>query len=128
MSSDLPRGHAESVQAGHPLMPYCHSCERAHFYPRNICPHCGSKDLELKRPGAFMIRSFSWVMRPQSTAFEGRVPILIMVGNWSGANLIAEGDGWSPDCPPKIGHEAQLMSGARGNGTYVAVFGPLEGN
>ncbi|MFL4476241.1 Zn-ribbon domain-containing OB-fold protein [Paeniglutamicibacter sp. MACA_103] len=35
----------ESLAAGHFEIPHCNDCEKFHFYPRILCPHCGSPDL-----------------------------------------------------------------------------------
>lgn len=31
-------------------IPRCNSCGRFHFYPRVLCPHCGSQALEWRAP------------------------------------------------------------------------------
>ncbi|GGH60166.1 hypothetical protein GCM10010975_22600 [Comamonas phosphati] len=31
-------------------IPRCNSCGRFHFYPRVLCPHCGSQALEWRTP------------------------------------------------------------------------------
>lgn len=36
----------EGFAEGKLLIPYCRSCERLHWYPRGICPHCYSDQLE----------------------------------------------------------------------------------
>ena len=32
-------------------IPYCRSCEKSYWYPRDFCPHCGSRDVEWRRSG-----------------------------------------------------------------------------
>ncbi len=45
------------------LVRHCKSCESAHYYPRTICPHCGSDDTYFEQAsGKGTIYSYS-VMR-----------------------------------------------------------------
>ena len=30
-------------------IPRCRACERSYWYPRDFCPHCGSRDVEWRR-------------------------------------------------------------------------------
>ncbi len=32
-------------------IPYCRSCEKSYWYPRDFCPLCGSRDVEWRRSG-----------------------------------------------------------------------------
>ena len=45
-----PSPHArpfwDGAKAGKLMLPRCTNCNRAHWYPRHICPHCHSTDLE----------------------------------------------------------------------------------
>ncbi len=51
------------------LVKRCLRCEKTHFYPRNICPHCFSQDTEwLESSGQGTIYSFT-VMRKAETPF-----------------------------------------------------------
>ncbi|PVX59580.1 Zn-ribbon domain-containing OB-fold protein [Rhodococcus globerulus] len=43
---DESRQFWEGVEVGLLRLPSCLSCNRAHYYPRVICPHCGSTELE----------------------------------------------------------------------------------
>ena len=46
------------------LIPHCQACGRAHWYPRAICPHCFSRDLDWREAkGEGVIYSFSAVPR-----------------------------------------------------------------
>lgn len=128
MTSGVAALHAQSVRDGFPLVPWCNACGRGHFHPRYACPHCGAADLSVAAPGPFEVRSFTWVMRPQAEAFAGRVPILMIAAHWAGANVIAEGEGWTVQEPPRIGEPACLTAVTREDGVRVAVFAPPEGS
>ena len=37
----------EAAARGRLLLPKCTSCERFHWYPRLVCPHCASTSIEM---------------------------------------------------------------------------------
>lgn len=39
----------EASAQGELLLPYCRACARFFFYPRTLCPTCGSRDIEWRR-------------------------------------------------------------------------------
>ncbi|WP_207954534.1 Zn-ribbon domain-containing OB-fold protein [Saccharopolyspora elongata] len=39
-----------SLEAGKFVIPRCEDCGRPHFYPRILCPHCGSANLRWVEP------------------------------------------------------------------------------
>lgn len=54
MSYDLPiprqgihtQPFWQGAKEGKLMLPHCRSCGRVHWYPRHICPHCQSFDLD----------------------------------------------------------------------------------
>ena len=53
----------EAAARGRLLVPKCTSCGRFHWYPRRVCPHCGSTTIEMHMAkGAGEVYSYS-VMR-----------------------------------------------------------------
>ena len=34
----------EAAQNNQLVLKYCNACKEVHYYPRTICPHCGSND------------------------------------------------------------------------------------
>lgn len=51
------------------LIKFCNACREAHYYPREICPHCGSADTEWREAsGKGTIYSYS-VMRRAATPY-----------------------------------------------------------
>ena len=34
----------EAAQKNQLILKFCNACKAAHYYPRTICPHCGSDD------------------------------------------------------------------------------------
>lgn len=42
------------------MLPRCKSCGKCHFYPRSVCPHCWSNDLEwIKASGKGKLHTFA---------------------------------------------------------------------
>ena len=53
----------EAAKAGKLMLKWCKDCSKPHYYPRGICPHCFSTNLEWKESkGTGSIYTFS-VMR-----------------------------------------------------------------
>ncbi len=59
-------------------LPVCEDCSRAHLYPRNRCPHCGSARLQWQEAsGRATLASWSTVHRAPSPDFAADVPYTI---------------------------------------------------
>ncbi len=61
-----PEGTAfwQAAAEGRFLLRFCQSCGRAHWYPRSICPHCGSDRTEWRpASGRGRVYSFSTLRR-----------------------------------------------------------------
>uniref|UniRef100_A0A2A4YZY0 DNA-binding protein n=1 Tax=OCS116 cluster bacterium TaxID=2030921 RepID=A0A2A4YZY0_9PROT len=109
----------EGVDAGRFLLKNCNACEKTHYYPRTICPLCGSSDTEyLEASGRGTIYSFStfeMVKAPYAIAYiqleEG--PIVM-------SNIV--------DCDLKtlkIGQSVTLcFAETEGDGPQIPVFTP----
>jgi uncharacterized OB-fold protein len=99
----------------------CADCGRAHFYPRQYCPHCLSDSVAVEPiTQPFRVRSFTYVYRPQRPAVGG-LPVLIIAGEAEGNTIIAEGSGWAGrEC--RIGDSTHLV--ASGDERNVPVFVP----
>ncbi len=53
------------LAAGEFVIPRCNECARFHFYPRLVCPHCGSVDLTWQpASGTGTVYSTTVVRRP----------------------------------------------------------------
>ena len=54
----------EAAERGALLLKHCRACAKAHWYPRVVCPLCGSDDVEWNEAsGRGAIHSFSVVRR-----------------------------------------------------------------
>jgi uncharacterized OB-fold protein len=68
---DATREHRLSI-------PHCLSCGKHHFYPRELCPHCHSADLEWTDvSGRGEIYSYTIARKPAGPVFAADVPYVI---------------------------------------------------
>ncbi|MDF3847696.1 Zn-ribbon domain-containing OB-fold protein [Achromobacter denitrificans] len=49
-ASSAERHYFEQLAQGRFAIPQCQDCARHHFYPRVVCPHCGSDALRWVEP------------------------------------------------------------------------------
>lgn len=62
------------------LVKYCVDCARAHFYPRELCPHCHSDAVEWRdAKGTGSIYSFTVARRPAGPAFQADAPYVVAI-------------------------------------------------
>lgn len=74
------REYWEAAKRGELRMPKCADCGKFHFYPRTLCPHCGSVNLEWRLcSGRGVVYSYTVVHRAPSPAFESDVPYVVAV-------------------------------------------------
>jgi uncharacterized OB-fold protein len=56
---------------------FCNDCAKAYFYPRDICPMCGSRDVTWKQAsGRGTVYTFSIVQRAPTPGFAEDVPFV----------------------------------------------------
>ena len=59
---------------------HCRSCDQAYFYPRDICPHCFSRDTDwVQSKGLGTLHTFSIVHRGPTAAFRERTPYVAAI-------------------------------------------------
>ena len=67
----------EKCKAHELWLRHCKSCDQAYFYPRDICPNCGSRDTDwIQSSGRGTLHTFSIVHRGPTPAFRDRVPYI----------------------------------------------------
>lgn len=65
---------------GELAFPRCHACNRHHFYPKPVCPHCGATEFSWEPvSGRGSIYSYSVVHRAPGPAFADDVPYVIAI-------------------------------------------------
>ncbi|RPI46614.1 MAG: Zn-ribbon domain-containing OB-fold protein [Betaproteobacteria bacterium] len=89
----------EGTRAHQLRLPHCQDCGQVHFYPRTLCPHCGSARLDwMQGCGRGQVYSFTVVHRPPSSAFKDRVPYVVaIVALEEGPHLMTNIGGCPPD-------------------------------
>jgi uncharacterized OB-fold protein len=82
---------------------YCNRCAKAYFYPRDICPMCGSRDVTWKQAsGRGTIYTFAIVQRAPMPAFGEDVPYVnAIVELEEGPHMLASLTGIDAD-PAKV--------------------------
>ena len=106
------------AEAGKLMVPKCKSCGKSHWYPRPLCPHCFSDQVELvESNGTGVIYSFSHMPRapePYTVAY-----VTVPEGVSLLTNII--------DCDPailKIGQKVKLAWNKVEGGPQVWCFTP----
>ena len=100
------------------LVPHCRACGRAHWYPRAVCPHCWSQDLDWREAkGDGVIYSFSTVPRavpPYVIAYVTLAEGPTMLTNIVGADAATL----------RIGQTVRLQFAGTDGGPPLPVFAP----
>ncbi len=80
----------DGLNAGELRIQRCRSCEKAVFYPRALCPHCGSRDLGwITCSGRGTLHAFTIAHRGTPAAFKGSTPYVVaMVELEEGARVM----------------------------------------
>lgn len=68
----------EAAEKGRLLLQHCGACGTWVFYPRAICPHCWSDDLEWKEAsGTGRLKSFSQIWKPGHPGWSPAAPYFV---------------------------------------------------
>jgi uncharacterized OB-fold protein len=74
----LAKPYWDSLNAGALQLQRCDRCERFVFYPRALCPHCGSRALTWRRvSGRGRLHTFCIPYRHPSPAFQPDLPYVV---------------------------------------------------
>jgi uncharacterized OB-fold protein len=81
------------------VLPRCSACERFHFYPRSVCPHCRSSEIAWEpASGAGEVYSYTVVHRAPSPSFAQKAPYIVAVVALSeGPHMMTRLDGVAPE-------------------------------
>lgn len=87
--------YREQLEQGNFLIQRCLSCTRGIFYPRMICPHCGSDQLEWFKPsGQGVVYSTTVVRRKPEHGGDYNV---VLVDLAEGPRMMSRVDDVAPD-------------------------------
>lgn len=68
------------LKQGKLLLRHCRGCGKPHFYPREVCPHCHSLDLDwIEASGQGAIYSYTVAHRSAGPAYADDVPYTIAI-------------------------------------------------
>lgn len=110
----------EGARKGRLMMHTCRDCRRGHHFPRGLCPHCHSTDLEWKQlSGRGTIYSFSVVTESKESRY---VIAYVEIADRVKAitNIV--------DCDPddvRIGQEVEAIFKPSRSGQNILLFRPV---
>ncbi|MBM3946134.1 MAG: Zn-ribbon domain-containing OB-fold protein [SAR202 cluster bacterium] len=90
------------------MLPRCRDCNKFHFYPRAVCPHCWSGNLEwVRASGKGTLYSYVINHRP-APGFENEAPYVIAIVELAeGVRMMSNLTGVTPD-PAKLPMDMRL--------------------
>lgn len=116
--------HFEHLAAGRLCFPYCGNCQRFHWYPMPLCPHCRAADWQWRAVSAIG-RLYSWteIHHAFDARYGGPLPYLVALIEFAeapGIRLVANLVG-SPAASLTVGQPVAADFSATTAGS-----GPLE--
>lgn len=112
--------YRQALDQGRFLIQHCTGCDRAVFYPRMICPHCGADKLDWATPdGRGTVYSTTVVRRKPEAGGDYNVALIDLQ---EGVRLMSRVEGVAPgDVHIGMAVRAQV---AQQNGHGLVVFVP----
>jgi uncharacterized OB-fold protein len=118
----------DSVNRGKLEIQCCDDCKTYVFYPRGLCPSCGSRSLRWTPvSGRGEIHSLTIVHRPTNAAFKADVPYVVAIIELEeGCRLMSNVIGVQPDPKiVKIGMPVEIVYDRVTKETVLPKFKPL---
>jgi hypothetical protein len=104
------------------LLQHCRTCGRSIHYPRAICPHCHSSDIEWREsPGSGSVYAFTVENRPKATGFGEEPYVIALIELAEGVRLVSNIVGSSPT-EVTIGQAVRLDWVPLADGSNLPVF------
>ena len=114
--------HTAALDQGRFLIQRCHSCHGAIYFPREVCPHCGSDHVGFEEPkGTGTVYSVTTVRRKADAGGDYNVSLIDLD---EGVRLMSRVEQLSPD-QVKIGQRVKARVQVT-NGKGLVVFDPLK--
>jgi len=114
--------HSAALDQGRFLIQRCHSCHGAIYFPREVCPHCGSDHVGFEEPkGTGTVYSVTTVRRKADAGGDYNVSLIDLD---EGVRLMSRVEQLSPD-QVKIGQRVKARVQVT-NGKGLVVFDPLK--
>ncbi|NLB30064.1 MAG: DNA-binding protein [Alcaligenaceae bacterium] len=117
----------DSLKKGCFLIQHCQCCMTHVFYPRMICPHCGSNQLEWIEPTGFgRVYSTTVVKRKEESGGDYNVALISLD---EGVRLMSRVEGIAPAAVYiDLRVKALIKSIAEQENEVILVFVPVEEN
>jgi hypothetical protein len=127
MTMSEPKGveafHQIELNAGRFLIQRCTACSKHVYYPREVCPHCGSMALEWTQPkGTGTVYAVTTVRRKPADGGDLNVSLVDLD---EGVRLMSRVDQLSPEAV-KIGQRVKARVRVQ-DGKGLVLFDPIEG-
>ena len=120
VSQGVEAQYRQALDDGRFLIQRCAGCDRAVFYPRMICPHCGADKLAWATPdGRGTVYSTTVVRRKPEAGGDYNVALIDL---HEGVRLMSRVDGVAPDAV-RIGMAVRAQV-TQQNGHGLVVFIP----
>jgi len=122
-SSGIQARHLAALDAGRFLIQHCASCGKHIYFPREVCPHCGSEALVLVEPkGTGTVYAVTTVRRKADAGGDYNVSLIDLD---EGVRLMSRVDNLNPDTV-KIGQRVTARVSVS-DGKGIVLFDALEG-
>jgi uncharacterized OB-fold protein len=77
---ELTKPFWEAAKRHEFVLPRCRRCSRYHFFPRELCPYCFSRDIEwTQSSGRAHLYSYAIINQPPNPTFAGDVPYVYAI-------------------------------------------------
>lgn len=129
-SDPLTKPFWDSLGRGAMEIQRCGDCSSYAFYPRNLCPHCGSRAMHWTPvSGRGRIYSLTIVHRPTNAAFKGDTPYVVaLVELDEGCRMMSNVIGVKADPEHvKIGMPVEVVYDRVTTETTLPKFRPVAG-
>lgn len=111
------------LAAGEVRLQRCMHCVGTIFFPRLLCPHCGSSDLDWPiHSGKGIVYSTTVMRRRAESGGDSNIAIIEMEG---GARMLSRVEGIDPG-KVSIGMGVNAKIATSGDGSKMLVFEPAE--
>jgi uncharacterized OB-fold protein len=119
-------GYYAGLRQGKLMLKHCRDCDRPHFYPRELCPHCHSDALEWRESkGTGEVYSYTIVRRPPPI-MKGREPYAVaLVELDEGPRMMAPIAGCEPGAV-FIGQRMRIGFNQADEELVLPTFSPIE--
>lgn len=115
--------HQAELDAGRFLIQQCSDCARHIYFPREVCPHCGSDALQLVPPqGTGTVHATTTVRRKAEAGGDYNVSLVDLD---EGVRLMSRVEGLAP-ADVAIGLRVRARVSVN-DGAGVVVFDPVNG-